>query len=167
MNACPDLETLLVAAAEHDADALAHLRNCPDCAFLAEEHRQLEKDLARLVDPLPPPDFVHSVMARVALAPAPTRVELRTGMSILAVTLMAATLAFVAAHGSLGLLGTRAASAVVVWRNVFFAASEALAAIWSTAALPLVVTMALVVVISSLGVRRLAAHRVVEAQVRP
>jgi hypothetical protein len=94
-------------------------------------------------------------------------VELRTGLSILAVTLMAATLAFVAAHGSLGLLGTRAASAVVVWRNVFFAASEALAAIWSTAALPVVVSMAGVIVVSSLGLRRLAAHRVVEAQVRP
>ncbi len=167
MNACPELETLMVGVAEHDADALAHLRNCPDCAFLAEEHRQLEKDLARLVDPLPPSDFVHSVMARVALAPAPVRVELRTGLSILAVTLMGATLAFVATHGSLGLLGTHAASAIVTWRNFFFGASEALAAVWSTAALPLVVAMAGLVVMSTLGVRRLAAHRVVEAQVRP
>jgi hypothetical protein len=167
VNACPELETLMVGVAEHDADALAHLRNCPDCAFLAEEHRQLEKDLTRLVDPLPPPDFVHSVMARVALAPAPVRVELRTGLSILAVTLMGATLAFVATHGNLGLLGTHAASAIVAWRNFFFGASEALAAVWSTAALPLAVAMAGLVVMSTLGVRRLAAHRVVEAQVRP
>ncbi len=167
MNACPELETLLIAAAEHDADALAHLRGCADCAALAEEHRQLEKDLFRLADPLPPPDFVQSVMARVALAPAPARVELRTGLSILALTLMAATLAFVAAHGNLGLLGTRAASAVVAWRTVFFAASEALAAIWSTAALPLVVTMAGLVVVSTLGLRRLGAQRVMEARVRP
>lgn len=164
---CPELETLMVGVAEHDADALAHLRNCPDCAFLAEEHRQLEKDLTRLVDPLPPPDFVHNVMARVALQPAPVRVELRTGLSILAVTLMGATLAFVATHGSLGLLGTHAASAIVAWRNFFFGASEALAAVWSTAAIPLVVAMAGIVVMSTLGVRRLAAHRVVEAQVRP
>ncbi|MGZ3444276.1 MAG: hypothetical protein ACXWLG_01190 [Myxococcaceae bacterium] len=167
MNACPELETLMVGVAEHDADALAHLRSCPDCAFLAEEHRQLEKDLTRLVDPLPPVDFVRSVMARVALEPAPVRLELRTGLSILAVTLMGATLAFVATHGSLGLLGTHAASAIVVWRNFFFGASEALAAVWSTAALPLVVAMAGIVVMSTLGVRRLAAHRVVEAQVRP
>ena len=167
MNACPELETLMVGVAEHDADALAHLRSCPDCAFLAEEHRQLEKDLSRLVDPLPPVDFVHSVMARVALEPAPVRVELRTGFSILAVTLMGATLAFVATHGNLGLLGTRTASAVVAWRNLFFAASEALAALWSTAALPLAVAMAGLVVVSTLGVRRLAAHRVVEAEVRP
>jgi anti-sigma factor RsiW len=167
VNACPELETLLAAAAEHDAEALAHLRTCPDCAAFAEEHRQLEKDLFRLADPLPPPDFVQSVMARVALEPAPARVEMRTGLSILALTLMGATLAFVAAHGNLGLLGTRAASAVVAWRTLFFAASEALAAIWSTAALPVVVSMVGLVLASTLGVRRLAAHRVVEVEVRP
>jgi anti-sigma factor RsiW len=167
VNACPELETLLIGAAEHDETALAHLRSCPACAALAEQHRQMEKDLFRLADPLPPVDFVQSVMARVALEPAPVRVELRTGFSILAVTLMGAVLAFVAAHGNLGLLGTRAASAVVAWRNLFFAASEALAAIWSTAALPTVVAMAGLVVVSTLGVRRLAAHRIVEARVRP
>ena len=89
MNACPELETLLIGAAERDADALAHLRTCPRCAALAEEHRQLEKDLFRLADPMPPLDFVQSVMARVALEPAPSRVELRTGFTILAVTLIA------------------------------------------------------------------------------
>ena len=167
MNACPELETLLVGVAEHDAEALAHLKTCPDCAFIAEQHRQLEKDLFRIADPMPPVDFVQSVMARVALEPAPARVELRTGFSILAVTLMGAVLAFVATHGNLGLLGTHAARAVVAWRTLFFAASEALAAIWSTAALPTVVAMAGLVVVSTLGVRRLAAHRVVEAQVRP
>ena len=167
MTTCPELEKLLIAVAEHDADALAHLRTCPDCAFLAEEHRQLEKDLFRLADPLPPPDFVHSVMARVALEPAPARVELRTGLTILAITLMGATLAFVASHGNLGLLGTRAASAVLAWRNLFFAVSEALAAVWSTAAVPMVVTMVGLVLVSTLGLRRLASHRVVEAQIRP
>jgi hypothetical protein len=167
VTTCPELEKLLIAVAEHDADALAHLRTCPDCAFLAEEHRQLEKDLFRLADPLPPPDFVHSVMARVALEPAPARVELRTGLTILAITLMGATLAFVASHGNLGLLGTRAASAVLAWRNLFFAVSEALAAVWSTAAVPMVVTMVGLVLVSTLGLRRLASHRVVEAQIRP
>jgi len=167
VNACPELETLLVGVAEHDAEALAHLKTCPDCAFIAEQHRQMEKDLFRLADPMPPPDFVQSVMARVALEPAPTRVELRTGLSILAVTLMGAVLAFVSAHGNLGLLGTRAANSVVAWRNLFFAASEALAAIWTTAAIPTVVAMIGLILVSTLGVRRLAAHRVVEARVRP
>jgi anti-sigma factor RsiW len=167
VNACPELETLLVGVAEHDAEALAHIKTCPDCAAIAEEHRQMEKDLFRLADPMPPVDFVQSVMARVALEPAPARVEMRTGLSILAITLMGAILAFVAAHGNLGLLGTRAASSVLAWRNLFFAATEALAAIWSTAALPTVVAMAGLIVVSTLGVRRLAAHRVVEARVRP
>ena len=167
MNACPELETLLVGVAEHDAEALAHLKTCPDCAFMAEQHRQLEKDLFRLADPMPPVDFVQSVMAKVALEPAPARVELRTGLSILALTLMGATLAFVATHGNLGILGTRAASAVLAWRTLFFAVSEALAALWSTAALPVVVSMVGLVLASTLGLRRLAAHRVVEAEVRP
>src|SRR5678816_3955811 len=149
MNACPELENLLIGVAEHDADTLAHLRTCPDCAAVAEQHGQLEKDLFRLADPLPPVNFVQSVMARVALVRAPVRVELRTGFTILAVTLMAAVLAFVATHGNLGVLGTRAASSVVAWRNLFYAASEALAAIWSTAALPMVVTMAGLIVVST------------------
>ena len=55
MNGCPELEALILAQSEHDPDALAHLRHCPACAALVEEHRQLEKDLFRLVDPLPPP----------------------------------------------------------------------------------------------------------------
>ena len=34
MNACPELETLLVGVAEHDADALAHLKTCPDLSLI-------------------------------------------------------------------------------------------------------------------------------------
>ena len=167
MSPCPELETLLLAAAEHDADAVAHLRNCPACAALAEEHRQLEKDLARLVDPLPPMDLVPKVMARVALEPLPARVELRTGLAILACTLMAATLTFVASHGNIALLGTHTASSFVAWRNLLIGVREAMAALWSTAAVPVIVTMTGLVVASVLGLRRLAAHRVVEAEVTP
>jgi hypothetical protein len=165
VNGCPELEALVLAQSEHDPDALAHLRNCPDCAAQVEEHRQLEKDLFRLVDPLPPPDLVFQVMARVAAEPAPIRMELRTGASIVALALMAAVLSFVASHGNIGLLGVRAASGVVAWRNLIFGAGEAMAAIWSTAALPFVVAMAGTVMCSVWGVRRLAAHRVVEVEV--
>ncbi len=167
MNGCPELETLALAAAEHDADALAHLRACPSCALLVEQHRQLEKDLFRLVDPLPPPDLVANVMARVAREPAPVRMELKTGLSILAVALMAVTLSFVASHGHIGLLGTRAADMVLTWRNLLFGASEGLRALWTTAAIPLVLTMAGLVVTSVLGLRRVAGQRVVEAEVVP
>ena len=55
-----ELELLLKELAPTDA-----LR-----AQLLEEHRQLEKDLLRLADPMPPADFVHAVMAKVATAPA-------------------------------------------------------------------------------------------------
>jgi hypothetical protein len=167
VNACPELETLALAAAEHDADALAHLRACPSCALLVEQHRQLEKDLFRLVDPLPPPDLVARVMARVAREPAPVRLELKTGLSILAVALMAVTLSFVASHGHIGLLGTRAADMVLTWRNLLFGASEGLRALWTTAAIPLVLTMVGLVVTSVLGLRRVAGQRVVEAEVVP
>jgi hypothetical protein len=167
VNGCPELEILALAAAEHDADALAHLRGCPSCALLLEQHRQLEKDLFRLVDPLPPPDLVAKVMASVAREPFPVRLELKTGLSILAVALMAVTLSFVASHGHIGLLGTRAADMVVTWRNLLFGASEGLRALWTTAAIPLVLTMAGLVVTSVLGLRRVAGQRVVEAEVVP
>jgi len=167
VNGCPELEALILAQSEHDPDALAHLRDCRACAALVEEHRQLEKDLFRLVDPLPPPDLVARVMARVAAEPAPVRLELKTALSILAVALMAAVLTFVANHGNIGLLGLRAASGVVAWRHLFMGVGDALAAIWSTAALPFVVAMTGLVISSVWGLRRLAAHRVVEVEVRP
>jgi len=167
VNGCPELEALILAQSEHDPDALAHLRGCPACAVLVEEHRQLEKDLFRLVDPLPPPDLVARVMARVSAEPAPVRLELKTAMSILSLALMAAVLTFVANHGNIGLLGVRAASGVVAWRHLFMGVGDAMAAIWSTAALPFVVAMTGLVISSVWGLRRLAAHRVVEAEVRP
>jgi hypothetical protein len=102
VNDCPELEALVLAQSEHDPDALAHLRHCPGCAAQVEEHRQLEKDLFRLVDPLPPPDLVSRVMARVADEPAPVRVEVKTAFSILAVTLMVCGPHLVATTRSLG-----------------------------------------------------------------
>jgi hypothetical protein len=165
VSGCPELEALVLAQSEHDPDALAHLRNCPDCAALVEDHRQ--QDLFRLVDPLPPPDLVSRVMARVAAEPAPVRLEMKTALSILALALMAAVLTFVANHGNIGLLGARAASGVVAWRHLLMGAGEAMTAIWSTAALPFVVAMAGLVISSVWGLRRLAAHRVVEVEVRP
>ena len=54
---CPELETLFVGIAEGDETVLAHAAECPACSALLEEDRQLEKDLFRIQDPLPPPDF--------------------------------------------------------------------------------------------------------------
>lgn len=68
---CPDLEVLFIELEAGHGPALEHAEGCPLCAAVLEEHRQLEKDLFRLADPLPPPDLVHQVMARVAASPAP------------------------------------------------------------------------------------------------
>ena len=56
---CPDLEVLFGEMAEGSGPALEHAGTCHLCQAVIEEHRQLEKDLYRLVDPLPPPSFVH------------------------------------------------------------------------------------------------------------
>ena len=68
---CPDLEVLFIELEAGHGPALEHAEGCPLCAAVLEEHRQLEKDLFRLADPLPPPDLVHQVMARVAASPRP------------------------------------------------------------------------------------------------
>src|SRR2546430_11594113 len=53
-RSCPDLEQIFEELAEGKGPALEHARGCPLCAEILEEHRQLEKDLFRLADPMPP-----------------------------------------------------------------------------------------------------------------
>src|SRR5206468_3945123 len=72
---------------------------------LLEEHRQLEKDLLRLADPLPPADFVHRVMQKVATAPAPAPSAKDIALAaVITLSAMAAGLAAFATHGA-GLAG--------------------------------------------------------------
>ncbi|MCI0574336.1 MAG: hypothetical protein L0Y66_26695 [Myxococcaceae bacterium] len=80
---CPELDELFDAVVAGSGDALEHALGCEACSAVLEEHRQMEKDLYRVVDPLPPPDFVQSVMTRVAEAPVPLRRELTAGFGIL------------------------------------------------------------------------------------
>jgi hypothetical protein len=164
---CPDLETLLIEQADGSGESLEHARTCPACAALLEEHRQLEKDLFRLADPLPPVDLVARVMFRVAAEPLPVRAEVRTGLSILAATLMAAVLSFVATRGSLGLVGASAARAVVSWKTTLWGVNNAIHAAWSTTAVPLAVSLSLVLFVSLVGLRRVAPTRAVEIEVIP
>src|SRR6478672_7907016 len=69
--------------------------------LLLEEHRQLEKDLLRLADPLPPPDFVHQVMRKVATAPAPAPAprDIALAALIMVSAVTAGVVAF-ASHGA-------------------------------------------------------------------
>jgi hypothetical protein len=164
---CPDLETLLLSHTEGTGEFSEHVAGCPDCAVLLEEHRQLEKDLFRLVDPLPPADLVAQVMRRVAAEPLPMRAEMRVGLSIIAATLMAAVLSFVATHGPIGLLGASAARALVSWKTAFLGLNNAVQVTWSTTTIPLAVCLSFVLFLSLVGLRRIAPARSVEIEVLP
>ncbi len=105
-------------------------------ARLLEEHRQLEKDLLRLQDPLPPHDFVQQVMAKIRTAPAPalSRSDVMVFVGILGAGI-AATGYFTFAQGAEG-LGLSLARAVVTAKELLVGISSGLSAIWNTAALP-------------------------------
>jgi hypothetical protein len=164
---CPELEALLVAQAEGTGEFGEHVAGCSDCAALLEEHRQLEKDLFRLADPLPPADLVARVMQRVAAEPLPLRAEMRVGLSILAAALMAAVLSFVATHGPIGLLGASAARAAVSFKTNLFGLNNALQVAWSTTTVPLALSLTFLLFVSLVGLRRVTPARTAEIEVLP
>ncbi|HLL82227.1 MAG TPA: hypothetical protein VK420_06235 [Longimicrobium sp.] len=155
---CPDLEVLFAEAAEGQGPAVEHARTCPACSVLMEDHRQLEKDLYRLADPLPPPDFVQQVMAKVAKAPVPVTAELKTGLAILLVALAVPVVLWLSQGGTLAGLGAAVADAVVGTRPYLAALASALGALWSTAAVPVAVSLALILTLSLVGLKRLAGN---------
>ena len=155
-NLCPELETLVLGVAGGDEKLQAHARSCPSCAAALEEHRQLEKDLFRLVDPLPPPDFTRMVMARVAAAPAPLGREVKAGGGILVVSL-ALFVGFLVRGGTTWAgAGVGFARALLELRTVAVALGNGLTALWSTAAIPLVAISYLVLATTLFGLKRLA-----------
>ncbi|MGA9520899.1 MAG: hypothetical protein WBV82_05515 [Myxococcaceae bacterium] len=154
-NECPDLETLFTGLAENSQEARAHLESCPVCAAIVEDHRQLEKDLLRLADPLPPPDFVHAVMAKVEAHPAPVRREVWTGIGIFAASLVAVVLSFVLDASAAGQVGTAIASGVVTLRNASMALFHGLGALWETSALPVTAVASALLVFFLFGLRSL------------
>jgi hypothetical protein len=125
-------------------------------ATLLEEHRQLEKDLLRLADPLPPPDLLAKVMVRVAAAPVRplSKADVWSAVAIVGVTLALAVTALLASGGVTGGFGLALASLVVKLREGLVAAGSGLMALWSTAALPLAVGLTLVLVASLTAYRR-------------
>ena len=114
-------------------------------AQLLEEHRQLEKDLLRLADPLPPADFVHQVMAKVAVAPAraPAKGEVILAAAIVAVALAASVFAFGIHNeaGNIGTIGLTFTRLFLQLRDRVLGIGSGLGAIWRTA--PLAFTGAL------------------------
>ncbi|MHB8876294.1 MAG: anti-sigma factor family protein [Myxococcaceae bacterium] len=157
---CPEIEELLSDAAEGRGPALDHAKGCPACAAMVEEHRQLEKDLYRLADPLPPPDFVHLVMARVAAAPTPARSEIKMGAAILVVSLGLCATSFFLGDGGLAPAGVSAARALIDLKDLVTGLVSGLSALWRTAAVPITVAATATMFLSLLGLRRLAGVKV-------
>lgn len=133
----------------------------PDAAereVLLEEHRQLEKDLLRLADPLPPADFVQKVMKRVEAAPARSmsKMEVATAASIVTFTLVGAVVAlFTAGSGSSG-IGLALADLAIRVRDALVAMGSALIAVWNTAAVPVAAAVFVTAGVSLFALRRVA-----------
>jgi hypothetical protein len=155
----PDLEALVIGVMEGDEEILAHARSCEACGAVVEEHRQLEKDLFRIQDPLPPPNFTMAVMAKVANAPAQVGHELRAGLGILFVS-VGLFLGFCFSGGnSLGDAGAAIARLVVGARALLIGLARGVEAVWGTATVPLLALTLAILVTSVLGLRRYAlAH---------
>ena len=127
---------------------------------LLEEHRQLEKDLLRLADPLPPADFVHRVMQRVAAAPAPAMaardVALATFITLAA---FAAGIFAWVAHGT-GLEGfaLSLANLAVSAKLTLAGFGSAFEAIWRTAAVPVAMALTAMLVSSVVALKKLGTE---------
>src|SRR5262249_2775721 len=126
------------------------------CAAVLEEHRSLEQDLFRLQDPFPPSDFVPQVMARVAAAPASPGVELRTGFAIIGTALTLAFAVLVARGATAGQMGLSIAHGVLELRAILIGLAGGLSVAWKTAAVPLSATVATLLVLSLVGLKKLA-----------
>lgn len=126
-------------------------------AALLEEHRQLEKDLLRLADPLPPPDFLSKVMTKVAEAPARplSRADVWSAVAIVGVAVSLAVVALAVSGGLTGSFGLALASLVVKLREGLVAVGSAISALWTTAAVPTAVALSLLLAVVLGGFRRL------------
>jgi anti-sigma factor RsiW len=158
-STCPDLEALFIGLEEGRPEALRHVQACPSCLAIIEEHRQLEKDLFRVADPPPPPDFVQRVMARVETAPAPMRRELWTGATILGAA-AAAAMALLVNSGAAGVFGTQLAQALLWMHSFLVSAPNALQAVWQTAGIPITVCASVLLVFVLFGLRKFAGGSV-------
>jgi hypothetical protein len=153
---CPELEQLFTELEVGDGPALQHAYGCDDCRLILEEHRQLEKDLYRLADPLPPPTLVMNVMARVAAEPAPMRRELWTALPIVLVSLAAGLALVFGNDAALARISTTLASLATRGSVILGALGTGADALWATAALPIALGAVLLLVLPVLGLKRLA-----------
>jgi len=156
LDQCPELEQLFTELEQGEGPALQHAYGCDTCRFVLEEHRQLEKDLYRLADPLPPPTLVMNVMARVAQEPAPFRRELWTALPILLVSFVASLGLILSNDALLSRVSIGLASVAAKSGTFLGALNSGMDALWATAAVPVAIGALLVLVLPLLGLKRLA-----------
>ena len=155
---CPDLEVLFTELEAGEGPALDHAADCALCTALLEEHRLLEKDLFQLADPLPPPDLVHQVMARVAAEPTPSRHEVWTGLLILAASLAVGLGVLLSSDAALSGAGTSLARFAMSARVMLEGLRSGALAVWNTAAVPATVLFTLLLFSSLFGIKRLVGN---------
>ncbi|WP_225411190.1 anti-sigma factor [Stigmatella hybrida] len=153
---CPELEVLFTELELGEGPSLEHAAACPLCSAVLEEHRQLEKDLYRLADPLPPPSLVVNVMARVATAPPPLRRELWAGVSILAVSLSVGLGLLISNDRALSRLGLALAALVSDGKALALDLANGGSALWNIAAGPITAILLVVLSVCLFGLKRLA-----------
>jgi hypothetical protein len=152
---CPDLEVLFTELEAGEGPSLEHAASCPLCSAVLEEHRQLEKDLYRLADPLPPPTLVANVMARVATEPTPLRRELWVGLSILLASLGVGLGLLIGNDHALSRLGTALAALFSDGKVLIQGLAGGASAIWNTAAGPVAALLVILLIVSLSGLKRL------------
>jgi len=155
IESCPEIEQLLTEEAEGSGPLLQHARSCEHCSAVLEEHRRLEKDLFRLADPFPPLDFTQRVMARVAAEPVPIRLNLAVGLAI-AVTAFGLGVFTLAASGvGVSIVGSLAASLLITAKSLAIGSQKAVASLWATEALPVAISLFLVLLFCVFALKRL------------
>lgn len=154
---CPALEQLFTELLEGKGPALDHAATCERCKGVLEEHRQLEKDLYRLADPMPPSDLVHKVMLAVAAEPKPVGSEVKVGIFILVGALALAFVGFANSGISAGSVGSSVAEFIVMARSFLSAAGKSAMSFWATAGVPLTFGSLLLLFLSLFGLRKLAS----------
>jgi predicted anti-sigma-YlaC factor YlaD len=166
-NGCPELEQLFEQVAEGRGPLLEHARGCESCSQILEQHRQLEKDLYRIADPLPPANFVNQVMVRVTAHHAPMRHNIVSALAIMAASIGAGIFAFVRSGYGLAEVGTSTASSFMAAKSLWLGLTTAVSALWSSAAVPLTLSMFAVLMLCLYGLKRLTgdAHAFKEAKV--
>ena len=154
---CPDPERLALDLDDGQEWALTHLEHCEACAAILEDHRLLERELFRAMDPSPPADFVSRVMVRVEQAPAPPRTELLVGGMIFLTSMVALVTLVMTSVPSLSSFSLDTVDRALARGRWLEGVAAGFSTVWSVAGPTLLVVSLLTLVFASLGLRKLAA----------